>query len=230
MMKLTALGKVFAPEGIHTSTRLSEADYRRGAARLGCTARQLKAVVAVEAAGAGFTSHLGTVVPKVLFEAHHFYRLSGAYPISREFPHLSSPRWNRSLYNKLSRPLRAGEDMAHARLSEAVALDARYKAGGSVRDAALMASSWGIGQVMGYHYRSLGFDTVQAFVNANYASEGSQLDIMVEFIRTNGLADDVRRISSRAGDCAGFAKGYNGSGYAVHGYHRKIASAFARGR
>lgn len=203
--------------------KLSEQDFRDAAARIGCSVAALKAVVDVECRGNGFVRHRGTLVPVILFEAHWFYKLSGPHPASRVAPHLSSPRWNRRLYNRAGRPVRSGEDRQHVRLEEAVALDDHFGASGAVRDAALMSCSWGIGQVMGFHWRALGYDSLQAFVNAMYVDEGSQLDAMARFIIRNRLADELRRL-----DWHGFARGYNGSGYRLNRYHTKLARAHAR--
>jgi len=208
---------------------LTHADYAAAAERIGCSARQLRAVVAVEAAGSGFTTHRGVRVPKILFEPHKFWVHSGAYPVSRVAPHLSRRYWMPGTYNQVGgHVVKAGENRQHIRLEQAVALDERFRADGLIREAALMSCSWGIGQVLGEHWRSLGYESVQAFVNAQYAGEGEQLDTMARFIVRNGLADDVRRGGSSAASWAGFARGYNGASYRVHNYHGRLAAAYSR--
>lgn len=208
------------------SDALTTRDYAAAAAALGCSPRQIRAVVAVEAAGSGFTTHRGERVPKLLFEPHLFYRNSGAYPVSRVAPHLSRRSWRPGTYNQLGgRRLVRGEDAQHVRLEQAVALDAHFSAGGAVRDAALASCSWGIGQVLGSHWRSLGYGSLQAFVNAQYTAAG-QLDTFVRFVRANGLADELRRVDGRPANARPFARRYNGPAYAVHGYDRRIARAY----
>jgi hypothetical protein len=54
-------------------------------------------------------------------------------------------------------------------------------------------------------------------------SEGAGLYAMARFIVSKGLQRHLR-----AKDWASFAKGYNGSGYAKHGYHTKLAAAYGK--
>ncbi|MFP4127181.1 MAG: N-acetylmuramidase domain-containing protein [Alphaproteobacteria bacterium] len=183
---------------------LSSGDIERGAARLEVSTAALRAVIAVESAGAGF---IEGDLPKILFEGHVFHRLTdGAFDDER--PDLSHPRWTKAHYK--------GGRGEYDRLLDAVALDA---------DAALQACSWGLGQVMGTNYAVCGFADIDAFVNAMAAGEGDQLDAMVGFIAHHGLDEPLR-----AGDWAGFARGYNGPDYAANGYDTKLEAAYAAAR
>lgn len=179
---------------------LSEADYKRAADTLGCEVAAIKAVDRVEAAGSGF---LVNGQPKILFEAHIFGRLTGS-EFHRSHPHLSSPTWDKSLYQ--------GGAREHARLEEAVSLD---------RTAALMSASWGRFQILGSNWRECGFPNLQAFVNAMYESEAAHLDAFVAFVKKRGLADELQRK-----DWAGFARGYNGPGYKNNRYDQKLEQAY----
>ena len=76
---------------------LTRDEISAASARLGVAEAALRAVLHVEARGRGFTHHKGQMVAVVLFEPHHFYNRSGRHPVSRDYPYLSSPRWNRSL-------------------------------------------------------------------------------------------------------------------------------------
>jgi hypothetical protein len=51
--------------------------------------------------------------------------------------------------------------------------------------------------------------------------EEKHLTAMVRFIISEALDDELRRH-----DWRGFARGYNGPGYAKNGYHTKLAAAF----
>jgi hypothetical protein len=102
----------------------------------------------------------------------------------------------------------------HTRLDKAVAID---------RECALQSCSWGLFQIMGFHWKALGYSSVQAFVNAAYKSEASQLDMFVRFIKINpGMLAALR-----AKDWAKFAKLYNGPEYMKNNYHTKLALAYA---
>ena len=83
--------------------------------------------------------------------------------------------------------------------------------------------AWGIGQVMGIYWREAGYATVQDMVAAMCESEGAQLDLMVGFIQRNGLGPSLT-----SHDWAGFARRYNGPGYAANRYDEKLAEAYAR--
>ena len=186
-------------------TTLKQSDYQRAADALQATRPQVQAVAQVEAPGSGFLDD-GQV--KILFEAHHFARLTG-HKYNATHPRISSPRWNRKLY--------VGGSGEHKRLQQAVALN---------RNAALQSASWGKFQIMGFNYRLAGFASVQAFINAMVSGEPAQLDAFVAFVKNSHLDDELRKIASSPASCAPFAEGYNGPGYAVQNYHGKIAAAY----
>lgn len=181
---------------------LSEADYANAARQLGCSVPAIKAVAEVESAGAGFLPD-GQV--KILFEAHIFDRLTGG-EYRKTHPDISSRTWNRALYGPPSKQ--------HARLAKAVALD---------REAALQSASYGRFQVMGFNWKVCGYKSLQAFINDVMGSEAGQLRAFVGYVKGRGLADELARL-----DWAGFAYGYNGSGYKENAYDRKMQAAYKR--
>ena len=181
---------------------LTDGDVRTIAGYLGCEIAAVRAVLQVEAAGKGFDSK-GR--PKMLFEPHIFYRELGPGPARDRAVRegLAYAKWKAGSYPKDSYP----------RLTKAMAIDPT---------AALRSASWNLGQVMGFNHKAAGFDTVAAFVEAMKHSEGAGLYAMARFIVSNGLQRHLR-----AGNWSSFAKGYNGAGYAKHGYHTKLANAYA---
>lgn len=212
------------PEGL-TQIGLSTADFAAAAQRLGCSVGQIKAVWAVECSGSGWFQDVradildrdgpggflnGPNLPKILFEAHHFDRLT-AGKFRASHPNLSSAKWNPALY--------VGGQGEYVRLYAAMQLD---------RQAALMSASWGGPQIMGFNYKLAGFGSVEAFVDAMKTSERAQLDAFVNFIINSGLGDELRRISAKAADCVPFARSYNGGSYAKNAYDQKIADAFKK--
>lgn len=182
---------------------ITEADYQAAARSLGCTVPAIKAVAEVESAGDGF---LPSGVPKILFEAHIFDRLTGG-KYRNAYPGISSARWNKALYGT------AGQHQ-HERLQTAVELD---------RSAALQSASWGKFQVMGFNWKICGYPSLQAFINDMYDSEAGHLRAFVGYVESRGLADELRRL-----DWAGFAYGYNGPGYVANRYDEKMAAAYKR--
>lgn len=171
----------------------------------------LKAVIEVEASGSGFIDDL----PKILYEPHIMYRRltnKNYITIRNKFmqahPNLCYPRWGSFKYGSSA--------IQHSRLKIASEFD---------RECALESCSWGLGQVMGFHWKSLGYSSLQEFVNAMYHSEAKQLEAMIRFIKTNGLL-----IHLKNKDWIRFAKGYNGSGYAKNNYHIKLANAYNKNK
>lgn len=167
----------------------------------------LRAVIEVEASGSGFVENL----PKILYEPHIMHRRLTAkrYITIRnrmmiEQPKLCYSKWGMHKYGKVSEQ--------HQRLAIASQYD---------RDTALESCSWGMGQVMGYHWKTLGYESLQAFINDMYESEAKQVEAMMKFIKVNGLLAHLKSKNWRA-----FAKGYNGAGYAKNAYDTKLAHAY----
>jgi hypothetical protein len=182
--------------------KLSEIDFRRAARALNCSVATIKAVAKIESGSSGFNPD-GS--PKTLFEGHHFYRFSGSTPYSVTHPHLSYRRWTRKHYGRSWR-------QEQSRLNQAIDLN---------REAALKSASWGKFQIMGFHYRKLGYQSVEDFVKDMQTSEGTQLDAFVRYVKAFGLADELQRK-----DWAGFAYGYNGPRYYVNRYDEKMRMAY----
>ena len=182
---------------------LTEEDYEEAAARLGCEVAAIKAVAEVESSGGGFNSD-GS--PKILFEGHIFSKYTnGRYDKSN--PTISYTKWTKAYYRK-------NNIDEHKRLQQAIELD---------RNAALMATSWGKFQIMGFNYKACGFDDLQKFINAMFRSEGDQLLAFCGFILTNKLDDELRELR-----WADFARRYNGPAYAENKYDVKLARAYEK--
>ncbi len=174
------------------------ADYRRGAGALGAPSRNLMAVIAVESSGETSWTIGNRQVPPIRPEAHWFSKLT-----DRRFdgsnPDISSPTW---------RPELAARSKAEAwrqfgRMSELAP------------DAAIQATSWGAPQIMGFHWKALGYPSVQAFYDdvagerADGFSDDGQMDMFVRFVR----ADPRLLTAIRNGDWETWETVYNGGGY-----------------
>jgi hypothetical protein len=174
--------------------------YAQIADRYGIEEPVVRAVVSVEAGGAGF---LADGRPKILFERHVFHRLTAG-------------RWD-AADREISGPSPGGYRggaVEYDRLARAIQLD---------RDSALRSASWGLGQIMGFNAVHAGYGTIEGFVEAMCAGEDLQLWAFAEFVRSAGLADELddRR-------WAEFAAGYNGPGYARNQYDTKLVAAYAK--
>ncbi|MFZ6647882.1 N-acetylmuramidase domain-containing protein [Undibacterium sp. TJN25] len=162
---------------------------------LGIEEASLWAIIEVETSGVGF---MASKQPIILFERHKFsQKTAGKWDST--YPDISNPVWGG--YGP------AGQHQ-YDRLAQAIKLN---------ESAALESASWGLGQVMGENWSSLGYASVAAFVSEMCESEGRQLHAMALFISHKGLAAKLKQKS-----WAEFALGYNGAGYAKNSYDTKL--------
>ena len=172
----------------------------------------LAAVVEIESAGRVFAAVNGRNEPVIRFEGHYFHRLlsgtkreqairAGLAARTRNgWRDVKNPRDQQARWDRLLNPARRIDD-----------------------DAALSSCSWGVGQVMGSHWKHLGFKSVQDLVALARSGVEGQIELMAKFILKNGLADEMRRL-----DFAAFARGYNGPAFAKNKYDVKMAAAYRR--
>ena len=186
-----------------SAVALSSIDVAMVGRRIGTGEDEIRAVLAVETTGGGFDK-LGR--PRMLFEPHVFNRelAPGLKLTAAQGQGLAYPKWGTKPYPADS----------YGAFERAFRIDPA---------AALRSASWGIGQIMGFNHKAAGYASAGDMVAAFCESEKAQLDAMISFIVSEGLDDDLRRH-----DWSGFARGYNGAGYATHGYHMKLAAAFAK--
>jgi len=184
--------------------KLTPQDYQNAAKKLGVSVAHIKAVTAVESQGGGF---LADGRPKILFERHVFRKRLIEKGVSVQ----NTPN---DIVNAASGGYQGGVK-EHDRLARAAKID---------RDAALESASWGLFQIMGYHWKTLGYASLQTFINEMYRDEGGQLDAFIRFI----LADPRLLRALKNQDWASFARIYNGPGYAANRYDVKMADEFKR--
>ena len=171
------------------------------AKRLGVEVAALRAILEKESKGSGFNAD-GT--PKILYERHIMYRRlvrnkgqRAANVYALNYPTLvSSKGYGAGGYGKYSEQPK--------KLEAAAAID---------RTSALESCSWGIAQIMGYHWELCGFESVQGFVNAMYKSEDSQFEVFVKFLEGSGIVPYLKKL-----DWANVALRYNGKNYKQNNY------------
>jgi hypothetical protein len=168
----------------------------------------LLAIAEVESGGRAFAVVNKRKEPLIRFEGHYFdRRLKGRSREKARRTGLASPKMG-----AVKNP--RGQAGRWRLLEAAMAID---------RQAALESVSWGIGQVMGSHWKALGYGSVDALVAEARSGVAGQVRLMLRFLERNGLIDVIR-----AKDWAGFARRYNGPKYRVHRYDTRIAAAYAR--
>jgi hypothetical protein len=168
-------------------------DYERGAAALDAPAKNLMAVAAIESSGENFWMINGKPLPPIRLEAHWFSKQSGRrFDVSN--PDLSSRDWNPAL----------------AARTKAGAWDQFVRAAALDPVAAAEATSWGPFQIMGFHWKALGYSSVAKFVDdVDGPDDDGQMDMFVRFVKADGRL--LRAI--REGDWETWEEVYNGGGY-----------------
>lgn len=196
-----------ALDGCQDGTALREDDIEAAARLLEVDAAAIRAVIEVESRGAGFDEN---DEPVVLFERHVFYRRlpqSTARALAETHPAICLPK--RGGYqggaNEMARIRRAAQLCGNA-------------------GTAYESASWGLFQIMGYHWQALGYASVIAFTDAMRTSEGEQLQAFVRFVKINPSIWSALK----ARNWAAFARHYNGPAYAENLYDVKLARAYQR--
>jgi len=88
----------------------------------------------------------------------------------------------------------------------------------SGKEAAMKSTSIGMMQVMGFHYKRLGFDSVEEMWNYADESEAHQLNLGILFIKTNPVL--YKAVKEK--DSATVAYYYNGAGYIAFAKKHKV--------
>ena len=188
---------------------LTDEDFSSAANTLGVESATIKAFAQVESAGSGFDSEGH---PKVLFERHVMYRrlkdkCGAMFADDKAARHPDLVNSAPGGYGKGSQQ--------KIRLESASKID---------RDCALESASWGAFQIMGMHWKALGYPTLQAFINAMFKSESDQLEAFVRFVKRDSSL--VRALKANDWDAA--ARIYNGPSYKKNRYAEKMAAEYAK--
>jgi hypothetical protein len=183
-----------------TASALSTAGLNQTVERLGVDLPTVWALLSVETSGCGY---LPDRRPTILYERHLFHKLTQGRFADGD---ISAP--TAGGYGRL------GESQ-YDRLNRAAALN---------RDAALKATSWGLGQVLGRNFKEAGYQNVEDMVVQMVASEDQQLSAVCGFIESNKLSAALRKR-----DWAGFASRYNGPAYKKNKYDVRLSAEYEKG-
>ncbi|OHX20444.1 N-acetylmuramidase domain-containing protein [Chromobacterium sphagni] len=197
-----------ALRGVRDPHRLTEADLQAAADRLGVALASIKAIHAVESRGSGFQAD-GR--PVILLERHVAYQRAGvahqdAAQLATRYPAICNP----------ARGGYAGGAAEWVRFASLAAV-----AGDLV---AIESCSWGLFQIMGYHWQRLGYASAATFRAAMESGEAAQLEAFARFIE----AEPALLKALQAKRWADVAKLYNGPAYKENLYDSKLAAAYAR--
>lgn len=187
----------------------NENDFVAVAQRIGVESAAVRAVADVETNGRNGFLPDGRAV--ILYEGHVFWqrlKLYGLNPAdfmcgNEDILHLE---WTRRHYK--------GGSKEYERLERAVKIHER---------AALESTSWGVFQIMGFNHKLCGCDTVQEFVKRMNESSAEQLSLWCEFMKNTGLAHCLKYHKWEL-----FALRYNGKGYKVNKYDKRLKNAYEK--
>lgn len=193
--------------GSNGSKRLSPADFERAAQTLGVPLACVQAVNEVESRGAGF---LADGRPVILFERHVFWKRLVAHGVDPA----SFAEGNPDILARTPGSYQGGS-AEYSRLAAAELIHA---------SAARESASWGSFQLMGYHWKRLGYASIDDFVNRMKKSEADHLDAFVRYV----AADAALATALKARNWAAFARGYNGRNCAANRYDAKLKHAYDR--
>lgn len=188
------------------SRYLTMAKIKASAAALGVNTSAVLAVNEVESRGAGF---LADGRPVILYERHIMYRRLkeagiDAEAVARRNPIVDSKPGGYK-----------GGSAEYVRLKSAQYVDI---------EVALESCSWGAFQIMGFHWKRLGYTSIHDFVAKMAISEDEQFYAFTNFI----TSDPALLKALKAHKWADFARLYNGPNYKANLYDIKLARAYER--
>lgn len=189
--------------------KLTPANISEAAQHLGVSVASIRAIIDIESRGDGF---LPSGHPVILFERHVMFR-----QVRDTFGKERAESWAKE-HPDLINPVAGGYGTTASqpgRMERAAELS---------RDCALQSASWGLFQIMGYHWKALGYASLQTFINAMYRDEAAQLFAFTRFIKIN----PTLHAALKNRDWVKVARLYNGPAYAAHNYHGRLQEAYAK--
>ncbi len=198
---------------------LSEQDVKDFASQFGLELAMVKAVNEIESNGKGF---LVDGRPRILFEGHVFWReldKRGVNPSS----HVADGNKD-VLYKKWTKIYYKGGTAEYTRLEKAAGISNLP----AFHDAAYSSASWGSFQIMGFHYKNLGYNSVDDFVSAMHRHEREHLKAFGKFISATSFKGKKLIDWIKEKNWAKFAEGYNGPGYKKNKYDTKLKKAYIK--
>lgn len=168
----------------------------------------LKSVAIVEC-GTDLNGFLIDGKPKILFEGHIFYKeyrkinATSAGKCLKSHPTICYEKWTTKYY--------LGGMDEWDRYREAASLN---------EQCAMLATSWGFPQIMGFNHKACGCNTVEDFVDKMKESEESQMKLWYHFLYNNRLIPLLKEHNWEE-----FTKKYNGPGQ-VDRYSQKLINTY----
>lgn len=192
---------------------LQSHDYVAAAQEIGILTSTVRTVCTVETSGSGFLPDGRCII---LFERHIFLQQLLKAGIQQAQINTWIAGGNGDIINSTPGGY-AGGAGEYGRFNRAFALNPQ---------AAMGACSWGLFQIMGFHYDWAGYASVDAFVTDMRASEDKQLEAFIGFVKNTSGGQMLKLLKNK--DWLNFARQYNGVNEANSNppYHTRLANAF----
>ncbi len=202
-----------------TNKKITEKDIIDFATKYDLEKAVVKAVAKIESNGKGF---LKDGRPRILFEGHVFWRelerkkIDPSNFISEETKNVLYQKWTKKYYK--------GGIGEYLRVEKAAGISEDSR----VHEAAYNSASWGGFQILGYHYKKLGYESIDQFVAKMYEHEREHLKAFGLFINNKQHKGQSLIGWLREKNWAKFAEGYNGSAYKKNRYDEKLEEAYQK--
>jgi len=181
----------------------------------------LCSVMDVESGGSGFDDATGRI--KIQFEPVWFSRFLTKKKMTHTFSSTKKIVKGVSKIDKYVIKYKdkqiingvEGQNSEYLAFNAAISID---------KDSALLSTSFGLGQIMGFNYLAAGYKTVDEMVSAFQESEENQLIGMIRFIKSNQRQWEA--LLSK--DFATFAHYYNGASYKMFNYDIRLSESYKK--
>lgn len=191
--------------------KITDDEIKNIAASFGLTWKHVKTVLLIESSGSGFDSATGLI--KIQFEPTIFHKQLALKKITSTLKFLGGTLYDVIVGNKVL------ENKVDVQSKEWVAFNTAIAIN---EDAAYRATSFGLGQIMGFNCVACGFKTAKEMADNFIISEANQLTGMMYFIKSQPKMFNALK----ACDWNTFASLYNGPAYKKFLYDTKLKNTY----
>lgn len=187
------------------------------ASSVGLDYARLMAFITVESGGIGFSTETGKII--IQFEPTWFHKYLIQFKVAHEYT--ASVGANGKKSYKIVVGDKTIINGVEGQTAEWIAFSTAFAIH---PQAAMLSTSIGMMQVMGFNHIACGYATVDAMWDDFKLGEAQQVQGAANFIKNNGSLLNAIRIK----DWAHAAYYYNGPAYATNNYDAKLANAYSK--
>lgn len=203
------------------SKKLTSSQLEQAALAAGFEPRAIRAVIQVETNGSGYDKTTGYLL--IQFEPSWFRRLLPK-TVTQAIAAASTAVARQTATAEQTALVQdwviTQTNLIEGQVKERLAFDAASRIDAHT---AHLATSWGLGQIMGFNHPACGYATAEDMIEAFRQSEANQLAGILLFIKGRALM--ARALKKK--DWGVFAYYYNGAGYKANNYDKQLAKAYA---